>query len=263
MKLVYLEDWQCIEIAAEVDSWQMLEKDDQGSVSKRRTTPREFDIGQSHCTLAHGGSVTTLQLFRRHFWCPSMPRDVRDYCRSCQELAAIDFVTGFTQVMHPCQLIGQTLVVTDVFSKMVHLIPLPVSATAFDVAESYYDEAYRLHGAQDSIISDTNPKFNGAFWRALHKKIGTSLRMATPDHPGQMAQAKAKSGMCHKRFVFSLTTVREIGFSTYRSGVRDVFGVAISHGRQRLITGARIDQTIQANMHRRSNSAEFREGPKV
>jgi hypothetical protein len=51
-----------------------------------------------------------------------------------------------------------------------------------DVTHIYHDGVYKHHGMQSSIISDHDPKFTGGFWKALHAKVGTRLRMSTSAH---------------------------------------------------------------------------------
>ncbi|POM70988.1 Pol protein [Phytophthora palmivora] len=51
------------------------------------------------------------------------------------------------------------------------------------------DSVFRYHGLQDTIVSDRDPRFTGAFWDTLFQLLGTKLTMSTEDHPqtdGQM-----------------------------------------------------------------------------
>ena len=48
--------------------------------------------------------------------------------------------------------------VTDRFSKMVHLIPFGDDTTAETMAGRFYAEVVRLHGLPSSIISDRDPR---------------------------------------------------------------------------------------------------------
>jgi hypothetical protein len=98
-------------------------------------------------------------------------------------MAGMDFITGLPAVLFERQMVDAILVVTDTFSKMVHLFLLSTAATAEDVAHIYHDGVYKHHGMQSSIISDRDPKFTGGFWKALHVKVGTRLQMSTSAHP--------------------------------------------------------------------------------
>ncbi|GAA5897884.1 hypothetical protein JCM5296_004960 [Sporobolomyces johnsonii] len=163
----------------------------------------------AHETVGHQGAVKTLGWARRFFWWASMHRDVHDYCSSCEQCArgksvparpygllhpldspprpwswaAIDFVVGLPHVLHHHVLVDSILTATCPLSKMVVLMPLPSTATAEDVALVYFDFVYRRFGSQAALISDRDPKFTSAFWRALHKKVGTDLKMSSSNHP--------------------------------------------------------------------------------
>jgi hypothetical protein len=172
-------------------------------------TFREAVINHGHAVLGHLGPQKTLSYLRHFFWWPLMHKDIFDYCRSCEQCArgkggtqrpygllhplpiltrpwswaALDFMVGLPPVLYRGALVDSLLTVTDLFSKMVHLLPLSSTASAADVAELYHDGVYRLHGMQATIVSDRDPKFTGGFWQALHRKIGTKLAMSTSAHP--------------------------------------------------------------------------------
>ncbi|GAA5825093.1 hypothetical protein JCM10212_000157, partial [Sporobolomyces blumeae] len=73
--------------------------------------------------------------------------------------------------------------VTDLLSKAVVLLPLASTATASEVADAFFDVVYRRFGLPDAVVSDRDPKFTSAFWRALCAKLGISLNMSTAAHP--------------------------------------------------------------------------------
>lgn len=175
----------------------------------RVATLREFVLDVAHDRLAHAGSAITLSFLRRFFWWDKLTKDTEDFCRSCEscarsksstgkpfgllhpmpipsrpwEATAMDFITGLPAVLLNFEMVDSILVVTDVFSKTVHLIPLSSAATAIDVARAYHNNIYRLHGMQRSVTSDRDPKFTGHFWRALQEKVGTKMKMSTAAHP--------------------------------------------------------------------------------
>lgn len=92
---------------------------------------------------------------------------------------AIDIVSGFPASR------GYTciLVVTDRFSKMVHLIPFGDDTTAETMARQFYAEVVRLHGLPSSIISDRDPRWMSAFWTDLFRLMGVELKRSTAFHP--------------------------------------------------------------------------------
>jgi hypothetical protein len=170
---------------------------------------REFVLTTVHERLAHAGAGITLSRLRLFFWWDKITKDTEDFCRSCEsccrgksttskpfgllhpmpipsrpwEATAMDFITGLPSVLHNFEQKDSILVVTCVFSKVVHLIALSSAATAIDVARLYHDNVYRLHGMQRRITSDRDPKFTGNFWKALHEKVGTKLKMSKAAHP--------------------------------------------------------------------------------
>ena len=169
----------------------------------------EYVIRYAHLVLGHFGAAKTLAYVRRFFWWPQMHRDVYDYCRSCEiccrnkpssskpfgqlhpldtpsrpwSTASLDFVVGLPPVTLNGVVVDSILSVTDLLSKMVVLIPLSTTATAAEVAESFFLFVYRRFGLPDALVSDRDPKFTSAFWKALCAKINIKLKMSTSNHP--------------------------------------------------------------------------------
>ena len=75
------------------------------------------------------------------------------------------------------------MVVADRFTKMAHFICLETNATARDVADSFYNVVWKLHGLPSEIISDMDAKFSGKFWESLCKSLGMKRIMSTAYHP--------------------------------------------------------------------------------
>lgn len=55
--------------------------------------------------------------------------------------------------------------------------------TAESVARVFFAEIVRLHGIPSSIVSDRDPVFTSAFWRALFAASGSKLLMSSAFHP--------------------------------------------------------------------------------
>uniref|UniRef100_A0A803L3P1 Integrase catalytic domain-containing protein n=1 Tax=Chenopodium quinoa TaxID=63459 RepID=A0A803L3P1_CHEQI len=72
---------------------------------------------------------------------------------------------------------GKTVifVVVDRFSKYAHFMALSHPYTALEVAQSYLDCVFKLHGWPRSIVSDRDAVFLSNFWRALFELQGTDL----------------------------------------------------------------------------------------
>ena len=55
-------------------------------------------------------------------------------------------------------------VVVDKLTKVSHLIPTQMNASALDIAQLFVKEVVRLHGIPVCIISDRDVKFTSEFW---------------------------------------------------------------------------------------------------
>ncbi|GAA5881101.1 hypothetical protein JCM16303_004679 [Sporobolomyces ruberrimus] len=102
----------------------------------------------------------------------------------------MDFVVGLPIVKRNGIDFDSILTVTDYLSKFVILIPLPSTSTAPDAADQFLSHVYRRFGLPLSIVSDRDPKFTSAFWRALNSRLGIKLRMTTSAHPQTDGQAE-------------------------------------------------------------------------
>lgn len=102
------------------------------------------------------------------------------------QMVSMDFIEGLPQSgRYNC-----ILVVVDKFSKYSHFSPLAHPFSASQVASTYIDQVYRLHGLPDSIISDRDPVFTSRFWQELFRRSNTTLRMSTPYHPATDGQTE-------------------------------------------------------------------------
>ena len=75
------------------------------------------------------------------------------------------------------------LVVVDRLTKRVHFIPTYTTATAPDIAKTFFENIFRLHGLPKTIVSDRDPKFVSKFWKMLFKQLGVHLALSTAYHP--------------------------------------------------------------------------------
>ena len=84
----------------------------------------------------------------------------------------LDIVLGFP-LSHSYTSI---LVVTNHFSKMLHLILLTKETDTWSTERWFYGEIVHLHGLPSSIISDHNPRWMSQFWMDLLHLIGVELK---------------------------------------------------------------------------------------
>ncbi|POM69341.1 Pol protein [Phytophthora palmivora] len=104
---------------------------------------------------------------------PTVPAD-------CWKSMSLDFVLGL-----PADDKGNTGILVFVcrLSKMVHLAPVRDKVTGKQAAQLFLDSVFRYHGLPETIVSDRDPRFTGAFWDTLFQLLETKLTMSTADHP--------------------------------------------------------------------------------
>lgn len=59
------------------------------------------------------------------------------------------------------------------------------------MARAFFADIVRLHGIPASIVSDRDPVFTSAFWKALFEASGTKLLMSSAFHPQTDNQTEA------------------------------------------------------------------------
>ena len=73
---------------------------------------------------------------------------------------------------------------------MVHLIPIHMQYSVFDLLWIYLREVVRLHGLPSSIVSDRDTWFTSCWWQELHRILGAKLLMSTLFHPQMDGQTE-------------------------------------------------------------------------
>src|ERR1044072_10003249 len=81
-------------------------------------------------------------------------------------------------------------VIVDKLTKSAHFIPVRTTYDVSRLAEVYIAEIVRLHRVPTSIVSDRDPKLTYHFWNALHKALGTKLRLSSAYHPQTYGQTE-------------------------------------------------------------------------
>ncbi|POM64542.1 Reverse transcriptase [Phytophthora palmivora] len=82
---------------------------------------------------------------------------------------SLDFVFGL-----PADDKGNTGILVFVYrlSKMERLAPVRDKVTGKHAAQLFLDSVFRLHGLPETIVSDRDPRFTGAFWDTLFQLLG-------------------------------------------------------------------------------------------
>lgn len=156
--------------------------------------------------VGHLGVQKTLRLVARHYWWPTLAKDVERYvlsCHTCQKVKArqtkpagllqplglphvpwhtvtMDFITQLPRTQEGKDAI---LVVVDKLTKMVHLVATTTRATAEETATLFLNHVWKYHGVPRVVVTDRDPLFTSAFTRALCRMMGTKQALSTAYHP--------------------------------------------------------------------------------
>ena len=103
------------------------------------------------------------------------------------EQVSMDFITQLPKTKAGFDAI---VIFVDTFTKMIHLVPTKIMATAPDTAWIFFDHVFKLHGLPKSIVSDHDAKFTSYFWQTVFQTMGTKLVMSTAFHPQTDGQTK-------------------------------------------------------------------------
>jgi len=153
----------------------------------------------------HFGQEKTIELVTRNFHWEKLSEWINDYVRLCDDCqhnksprhtkygllqplevpyaawtsVSVDFIMQLPE----SQVQTQIMVVVDLYTKMAHFIGLETNATAKDVADTFLQEFWKLHGLPSEVVSDMDAKFSGEFWESWCKASGIKRGMATAYHP--------------------------------------------------------------------------------
>ncbi|CAM8924213.1 unnamed protein product [Rhodiola kirilowii] len=153
----------------------------------------------------HSGRDATLHRVKSLFFWHGMSKEVQNYVRNCAicqthksdlsakpgllqplpipdgiwESISLDFIEGLPSSFNKHCI----FVVVDRLSKNAHFMALSHPYTAFDVAQLYLDNVFKLHGPPQSIISDRDPTFLSEVWQEVFRILGVELRFSSAYHP--------------------------------------------------------------------------------
>lgn len=94
-------------------------------------------------------------------------------------MISLDFIEGLPKSAG----YNSIMVVVDKFSKYAHFLPLAHPFIAFQIAQVFVNNIYKLHGMPQSIILDRDRIFISTLWRELFRLVDTQLRMSSAYHP--------------------------------------------------------------------------------
>ncbi|KAG7588974.1 Integrase catalytic core [Arabidopsis suecica] len=180
--------------------------------------PRDKNLRREILSEAHAskfsiytGATKTYQDLKRYYHWVRMKKDVASWvaaCDVCQlvkaehrnpgsllqilplpewkwDMIKMDFVVGL-----PISRTKDAIwVIVDRLTKSAQFLAIKKTDRAEVLAKKYVQEVVRRHGVPVSIVSDRDPKFTSAFWRAFQAEMGTNVHLSTTYHP----QADGKS----------------------------------------------------------------------
>ena len=87
-------------------------------------------------------------------------------------------------------------VIVDRLTKSAHFLPIKETDKMEKLTRTYIREIVKLHGVPLSIISDRDSRFTTAFWKSLHRSLGTKLKFSTAFHPQTDGQTERTNNTC-------------------------------------------------------------------
>ena len=184
-------------------------------------TLQEMIIDQVHLLLAHLGSKKMLSYLREYVWWDTMVHDVAAFCTLCTtcqwskppnqkpygllnllsvpsmlwDAIGVDFVRPLPESKDRDGSYNSIMVIIDLLTTMIHLVPSRMMYTAKDIAELMFAEVYKLHGLPRTIVSDRDILFMSLFWMHLNKLMGVKQRMSSTYHPETDGSTKRANRM--------------------------------------------------------------------
>jgi hypothetical protein len=95
------------------------------------------------------------------------------------QVVTLDFVEGLPRSAG----YNSILVVVDKLTKYAHFLPLVHPYTAAQVAQTYFDNVFKLHSMPEALVSDRDRIFTSHFWQNLFRLAKTEMLMSTAYHP--------------------------------------------------------------------------------
>lgn len=125
---------------------------------------------------------------------------------------ALDFMAD----LPACQ--GKTviLVIIDLFSKSLCLIPLSKILTTVETAELMFNWVFWYFGLLEDIVSDWGSQFTSQVWKHFMDKLEVTVSLTSGYHPQAKGQVEWAD---HEISIFFwdlfVSTVRRIGFASF------------------------------------------------
>ncbi|KAL4196097.1 hypothetical protein AMTRI_Chr04g181630 [Amborella trichopoda] len=112
---------------------------------------------------------------------------------------SMDFIDGLLASK------GKTtiLVVVDRLSKYAHFTAISHPYTAVSVAQTFFDQIFRLHGMPRSIVCDRDSAFISIFWQELFRLNGTKFNFNSAYHPRTDCQSEVSKWLSWAEYCYN------------------------------------------------------------
>jgi len=152
----------------------------------------------------HFGQEQTLELLSRNFYWTNNERDIRKYCRECDNCQRTKARRHAKHgLLHPLELACQPwthistdfitdlpdsegatiiLVVVDRFTKMAHFITIKKKDSP-TVAKAYLENLWKYDRFPEDVVSDRDSTFTGSFFTDLYDYLGIKRSISTAYYP--------------------------------------------------------------------------------
>ena len=161
----------------------------------------------------HFSAAKTTDLLLRHYYWPSVHKDVKQYIKSCTacavskgntqkpagllqplpipsrrfEVITMDFVTALPETPSGHDAI---FIMVDKLTKRLYLAPCTSSVTAVDAAELLFQNVIRYQGVPSTVLSDRGSQFTSAFFRSVCAQLNIQQNLTTAYHPQTDGQSE-------------------------------------------------------------------------
>ncbi|KZV86457.1 hypothetical protein EXIGLDRAFT_752800 [Exidia glandulosa HHB12029] len=169
---------------------------------------RKVLIDQAHSVLAHLAANKTMLYLRQDVWWKNMVKDVTDFvttCHTCKttkdntqkpygllrtlpvpvrpwQVIGVDFIGPLPESQARHGRYDRICTIIDLFTSMVHLVPVRTTYDAPDMAEVIFHSVYRLHGMPEAIghARKLVPKYIGPFEILAEVEPGSAYKLDIP-----------------------------------------------------------------------------------
>ncbi|KAJ0624009.1 putative nucleotidyltransferase, Ribonuclease H [Helianthus annuus] len=216
-------DGDCQQLISQLQQGQVVKQFSwDGQMLRRKNklwVPKDISLRQELLNLCHSSPIgghsgfkATLAKLKELFYWKGCSKDVHRFvkeCSVCQKSKyetqgspgllqplpvpqsifsdiSMDFISGLPKVQSK----DTILVVVDRMTKYGHFLALKHPFTAVEVAKTFMDNIFKLHGCPSTIVSDRDPVFLSAFWQEFMRLQGVQLALSTAYHPQSDGQTE-------------------------------------------------------------------------